>query len=244
MPRSPAPAAADLSAVNRAFYDPLWSASRLTAPERFNTWPMVARLVARGGARLEVGPGLRPRLPLAGTHFADLSRVAVERLRAGGGTAVHADTRALPFPAGAFALVCALDIVEHVADDAHVFAELTRVLAPGGLLLLSIPLHQARWTEFDAVVGHYRRYDPPVLLERLAAHGLTLESSAAYGMQPRSSLLSNLGAWWLRHHRAQALRWYNRCLPLAIHFEQPLSFADGLIDTARVDEILLVCRRA
>jgi SAM-dependent methyltransferase len=191
-----------------------------------------------------VGPGLRPRLPLAGTHFADLSRVAVTRLRAGGGIAVHADTTALPFPDGAFDLVCALDIVEHVADDARVFGELTRVLAPGGNLLLSTPLHAARWTEFDVVVGHYRRYDPPALLDRLVAHGLTLESSAAYGMQPRSQLLSNLGAWWLRHHRAQALRWYNRCLPMAIYFEQPLSFAPGLIDTRRVDEILLVCRRS
>ena len=235
---------ADMATINQSFYDPLWSASRLTAPERFNTWPVVARLVAESGARLEVGPGLRPRLPLHGTHFADLSAVAVASLRASGGTAVRADTTALPFPDAGFDLVCALDIVEHVADDARVFAELTRVLRPSGRLVISTPLHAHRWTEFDAVVGHYRRYDPPALLATLTRHGLELESSAAYGMQPKSTLLSNVGAWWLRNRRAQALKWYNRVLPWAIYFERPLSFAPGLIDTARVDEILLVCRRA
>ncbi len=111
--------------------------------------------------------------------------------------------------------------------------------------MLSVPLHRASWTDFDAVVGHWRRYDPPVLVETLARHGLTIERSAAYGMQPRSRTLARLGAWWLRRHRQHAMRWYNHVfMPLGLRLERPLAFAPGLIETARVDEILLVCRRA
>nr|MBA3846008.1 SAM-dependent methyltransferase [Planctomycetota bacterium] len=49
----------EMAAVNRAFYDALWRDCRLQQPERFNTWPEVARLAAVAADRLEVGPGLR-----------------------------------------------------------------------------------------------------------------------------------------------------------------------------------------
>jgi hypothetical protein len=62
--------------ANRSFYDGLWSGARLVAPERFNTWPLVRSLLAPQQRRLEVAPGLRPRLPLAGTHFVDISAPA------------------------------------------------------------------------------------------------------------------------------------------------------------------------
>jgi len=39
----------------------------------------------------------------------------------------------LPFPAGAFDVVCCCDVLEHVADVTAVVAEITRVLAPGGV---------------------------------------------------------------------------------------------------------------
>jgi hypothetical protein len=39
--------------------------------------------------------------------------------------------------------------------------------------------------------------------------------------------------------------WYNRVfMPLGLRFQKSLSFAAGLIDTAEVDEILMVCRKA
>ncbi len=230
--------------ANRRFYDALWSDVRLVEPERFNTWPLVTALAAREQRRLEVGPGLRPRLPLAGTQFVDISPPALARLRARGARAVSSAVTSLPFPDGFFELVCAFDLVEHVGDDERALSELARVCAPGGALLLSAPLHAARWTAFDELVGHHCRYAPGDLLAKLASHGLRVEQSAAYGMQPRSSRLVALGTWWLTHRRAQALWWYNRVImPLAVRFERPLSLSPGLIATDDVDEILLVCRR-
>ena len=52
---------ADLIGSNKRFYDALWAEAKLFAPERFNTWPLVAELAAQTSRRLEVAPGLRPR---------------------------------------------------------------------------------------------------------------------------------------------------------------------------------------
>ena len=74
------PASPGATAINRDFYDALWSNAYLQCPERFNTWPVVSELLPLVAARLEIGPGLRPRLPIAGTHFIDICE-PVMRLR-------------------------------------------------------------------------------------------------------------------------------------------------------------------
>jgi SAM-dependent methyltransferase len=233
----------ELERTNRDFYEPLWGEAQLIAAERFNTWPLVESLLRADSRCLEVGPGLRPRLPLAGTRFVDASERAVARLRKAG---AHADVGTivdLPFADRTFDLVCAMDIVEHVEDDVGALRELTRVLAPGGALLISVPLHQAHWTAFDDFVGHCRRYEPATLTALLAQFGLRIQSSAAYGMAPRSSRLLDLGLWYLVHQRERAMWWYNHVfMPLGIRFQKPLAFVEGLISDEHVDEVLIVCR--
>ena len=243
MPTSSLSTEHDLLERNRRFYDGLWRSARLTEPQRFNTWPLVAGLTDGATHRLEVAPGLRPRFPLHGTHFVDISAPALQRLQAGGASALQGHVTALPFADATFDGVCALDIIEHVVDDDGALAELARVAKPGAAMLLSAPLHPASWTAFDDFVGHYRRYEPEHLLAKLRAHGLTLEQSAIYGMQPKSSRLLDLGMWFLTHRRRQAMWWYNRTLPLFVRFQKPLTLVPGLVDTERVDEVLLVCRR-
>jgi SAM-dependent methyltransferase len=235
----------DMLEVNREFYNPLWADARLVAPERFNTWPLVSSLLAPGQRRLEVAPGLRPRLPLADTQFADLSAPAVAKLRARGADAVVSQVSALPYADGAFDLVCALDIIEHVADDHGALAELGRVAAAGAVLLLSAPLHPAYWTPFDDFVGHFRRYEPSQLQTLLGTHGFTIEKSAVYGMRrPGSSRLMDLGMWTLTHRRSRAMWWYNRVfVPVGMHFQKKLVFGPGMMDADQVDELLLVCRK-
>jgi len=231
--------------ANRRFYDALWSAGYLVHPHRFNTWADLSVLAAAATDRLEVGAGLRPRLPVCGTHFVDVSEPALARLREGGGRATLGDVTALPFRDRSFDLVCAFDIVEHVEDDHAVFAELSRVARTGASVVLSVPLHQVRWTAFDAVVGHVRRYDPDPLLALLAEHRLALERSAVFGMEPRSRWLLELAAWGLSKRRQQALRWYNTVfLPLGLLIQRRLEWGRGLIDVAGVSELLLACRRS
>ena len=239
-----APGDAALLESNRRFYDPLWTDARLVEPQRFNTWPLVCSLAASSRPRLEVAPGLRPRLPLEGTHFVDISAPAVAKLRARGANAVVALASALPFRDRAFELVCAFDIVEHVDDEDAILSELSRVAAANASLLLSAPLHPELWTAFDDFVGHRRRYEPRRLLAKLAEHGFSVERSAAYGMRPGSPRLANFGLWFLVHRREQAMWWYNRVfMPLGVYLQKKLALAPGLLDTAALDEVLLVCRK-
>ena len=229
---------------NRAFYDSLWSDSRLIGPERFNTWPLVQDLASHGVLRLEVGPGLRPRLPIPGTVFADISLPALHGLRRSGGASTACSLASLPFADGSFGLISAMDIVEHVEADRAALSELSRVAAPGAILLLSVPLHQAAWTAFDEIVGHHRRYDPPALLDLLAAFGFTVEQSASSGMLPKSTRLQRLGLWFLSRQRERAMWWYNHVfMPIGLRRAAPLTLQSGLIDTTDAAGLLLVCRK-
>jgi SAM-dependent methyltransferase len=234
----------ELQRVNREFYEPLWNDAKLIAPERFNTWPLVQSLLTPRQRRLEVAPGLRPRLPLRDTEYLDMSEKAVAVLQRAGARARTGSIGKLPFPAESFDLVCALDIIEHVDDDMSAVGELSRVLIPQGTLLTSVPLHPARWTAFDDFVGHRRRYEPEEAIRLLARQGFEIERSAVYGMQPKSSRLVDLGMWYLTHQRERAMWWYNHVfMPLEVRLQKKLTLCDGLIDTVGVDEVLLVCKR-
>ena len=229
---------------NRSYYDMLWSDARLVEPQRFNTWPLVQSLVATAAQRLEVAPGLRPRLPIEGTKFVDISEPALAKLRGRGAQVVLGKVTRLPFADSSFDLVCALDIIEHVEDDDGALSEVSRTVKPGGAVLVSMPLHAALWTSFDDFVGHKRRYDPPLLLSKLARQQLAVERSAVFGMQPRSSRLVDLGMWWLMHDRERAMWWYNRVImQLGLLLQKKLRLESGMIPTDGVDEILLVCRK-
>jgi len=50
------------------------------------------------------------------------------------------DLEALSFADGAFDLVTSTEVLEHVPDDARAFAEIRRVLRPGGMTVFSVPL--------------------------------------------------------------------------------------------------------
>jgi SAM-dependent methyltransferase len=230
--------------TNRNFYDALWWKAHLQRPDRFNTWPLISALLPFAPARLELGPGLRPRLPIAGTHFIDISTPAIEQLNARGGIAVSGEIGALPFGDRKFDLVCAFDVIEHVENDRLVFGEVSRVLKQGGVLMLSVPVHADLWTELDDWFGHVRRYDPSDLTAILASNQLELEKSAVFGMQPSHPGLVKYGMWYLEHRRAWAMFWCNWVgMPLAMLFQKRLELTSGLIDTRGVDEIVLVCRR-
>lgn len=235
----------DLQTANTQFYDALWRRSRLVGPECFNTWPVVQTLLGEGGRRLEIGPGLRPRLPIAGTFFVDISIEALSRLRDGGGYVARAPVTAVPLPDVTFDLVCAFDIVEHVESDDGCFSELARLAKPGSMMLLSVPLHPSRWSRFDDIVGHYRRYDPILLTEKLQRYGFVIERSAPFGMRPRSSSLASIGMDLLARHPVQGFWCYNNLLlPLAIKRQKPLKLFNGVAAANQCDDVLLLCRRS
>ncbi len=86
----------------------------------------------------------------------------------------QADAAHLPFAPASFDLVCALDALEHVADDASTLEGLHRVCRPGGTLLATVPAFSFLWGNVDVSGRHYRRYGRRQLVERIAAAGFSV----------------------------------------------------------------------
>lgn len=82
----------------------------------------------------------------------------------------------LPFRDGAFDIVTAYDILEHIDDDAAFVRDLARVLAPGGALAVHVPAWPSLWSRHDEVLEHKRRYTRRSLRRLLEGNGLRLES--------------------------------------------------------------------
>lgn len=79
---------------------------------------------------------------------------------------------ALPFADAVFDLVAAFDVIEHCEPERLALAEVTRVLAPGGRLLMSVPAYQWAWTRFDDQNSHHRRYTRQRAVTAVEAQGL------------------------------------------------------------------------
>jgi SAM-dependent methyltransferase len=55
-------------------------------------------------------------------------------------------------------LIAALDVIEHIDDDAAAIASIAARLKPGGKLVVTVPAHQWMWSAHDVVNHHKRRY--------------------------------------------------------------------------------------
>jgi SAM-dependent methyltransferase len=69
----------------------------------------------------------------------DESAVTDSIRRCPSGTFVRADLMALPFPEGHFDVIACFEAIEHVEDPLRGLDEFRRVLAPGGIVLVSSP---------------------------------------------------------------------------------------------------------
>jgi SAM-dependent methyltransferase len=87
---------------------------------------------------------------------------------------VRGDVTALPFAAGSFAAIVCGEVLEHLADDAAAAAEIARVLAPGGVLVATVPAGRARYSWLDRWAGHARRYERADLRALVRAAGFRI----------------------------------------------------------------------
>jgi 2-polyprenyl-3-methyl-5-hydroxy-6-metoxy-1,4-benzoquinol methylase len=61
-------------------------------------------------------------------------------------------------PGKQFGLILMLDVLEHLADPAAALRRALALLAPGGMLLITVPAFMAAWTNHDVVNEHVTRY--------------------------------------------------------------------------------------
>lgn len=114
----------------------------------------------------------------------------------------RASVTALPFPAGTFDVVTALDVVEHVPDDVAALGEAARVLRPDGVAIVTVPAHAWLWSDHDRALHHQRRYSRALLAERLRAAGLVPLRLSYYN----ALLFPGVAAVRLGQRLARALR--------------------------------------
>jgi SAM-dependent methyltransferase len=70
------------------------------------------------------------------------------------------DLHALAHADGSFDGAVCGEVLEHLDDDRAAMAEIARVLAPGGVLVASVPANPWRYDWLDHWAGHRRRYTP------------------------------------------------------------------------------------
>jgi ubiquinone/menaquinone biosynthesis C-methylase UbiE len=87
----------------------------------------------------------------------------------------RADAEALPLQSEKFDVVVTLDTIEHVPDDYKAIAEISRVLKPGGILLINVPAYQWLWGPHDVALMHHRRYSRTQLRKLLESNDFQIE---------------------------------------------------------------------
>ncbi|MBI2885883.1 MAG: methyltransferase domain-containing protein [Chloroflexi bacterium] len=109
--------------------------------------------------------------PVVGLDFSPHALAFCRRRRLS--RALQGSVVELPFRDGAFDLVTCFDVLYHlgVADDAAVLTEFSRVLRPGGHLLLRLPAFELLRSAHDAMVHTRHRYTRGEVRAKVAAAG-------------------------------------------------------------------------
>jgi len=118
---------------------------------------------------------------------------------------------------GSFDMVLCLEVLEHLPDDRRALQSIKRLLAPGGVAILSVPsenspIHRRRLKRlgrdlFDEQAGHLRRYTQPQVTGLIADAGLEVTKVRATEgvlrhwlfVTPTGRLLLRFVRFWLSH---------------------------------------------
>jgi SAM-dependent methyltransferase len=158
----------------------------------------------RSGRVLDVGCGggnmakaIKRERPDLVVYGVDTSRNAIASASANAeGVEFRVGTaERLPFEAGYFNAVTMFDVLEHLEDPGRVLAEIARVLAPGGLFHIAVPLENQPGTIYH-LIGAGTRWKAKV---RWLGHIQSL-SEADYRELAARSALPVTHVRWSYHH--------------------------------------------
>jgi SAM-dependent methyltransferase len=152
-----------------------------------------------GSSVLEVGAGLgefAAQLSGLDRHVVtDVDPAAVASMAERFAGRPEVEARVLEIADGAIDLgtpvstVVAINVLEHLDDDAGALRALASMTEPGGRIVLWVPAYMQLYGDFDRAVGHVRRYTPRTMTAAIRDAGLTPEV-----VKP-VNLLGGI-AWW------------------------------------------------
>jgi SAM-dependent methyltransferase len=137
------------------------------------------------------------------------------------------------------ATVLAINVLEHIEDDAEALRRMAEMTRPGGTVVIWVPGYQQLYGEFDRAVGHVRRYTPATLRDAFERAGL-----APVQVKP-VNLLGGI-AWWLTVRRGGVGRQKPRLVRIYDRFVVPTTrfverrvtppFGQSVLGVARVPD--------
>lgn len=179
------------------------------APRFFLRTRLMLRMLAdREGTVLDLGCGdgffLR-RLAQEGYRGVgiDVSKAGIELARKVVADYPECEVHCAPIeefgPDGGYATAACGETLEHIEDDVEFLRQTNRLMALGGILVLTVPVDMTLWTQHDVDAGHFRRYSKAELFKKLERSGFAVEEHVVWGF-PLVRLMH------LRIRRAQTRR--------------------------------------
>ncbi len=149
---------------------------------------------------------------------------------------VNASTVDIPFASGQFDLVTSFDVLyeQGVPDDRPALAEIYRVLAPGGRLLIRLPAYDWLRGRHDRAVQTARRYTARQLARLVRGSGFTLEhlTYANTLLFPLALIKRLFERFTPQRSQRSDLAWdpgvFNRLLQAILSLEAPIIARTGL----------------
>ena len=130
---------------------------------------------------LEIGCGTGHNLEMLG-RFGQLEAIelddesrAIAEKRLGRKIMIARLPELAGIPARHYDLIAALDVIEHIDDDAGSVATIATKLKPGGKFIMTVPAHPWMWSAHDAVNHHKRRYSKRGLRQLIEGSPLRLQ---------------------------------------------------------------------
>ena len=107
----------------------------------------------------------------------DLMPEVVEHAKQRGLTDVRQHDLSEPWPLEPESVraVVLLDVLEHMDDPIQVLRNVSRILQPGGGVVLTVPAYPLLYSNWDERLGHRRRYTARVLRSQASDSGLKVE---------------------------------------------------------------------
>ena len=236
---------------NEQFYNNVWKNSRISSHRVWPIWKTIEQHIEPDCKLLELGPGMRPRIPVKDSYFIEISNKAVELLNSNGGNAVLPHKNSFLKKKGVFDVVCAFEVLEHIPDDETVLKQLSHAMNKDGMLFISVPLHMEYWTELDSVVGHYRRYDPAALESLLERNGFAIEGYAEdtiFSKVYTHKTLQKIAKYFMKKYTKLAMKLEFYCLRLLCAYARkfkPIMWKHDSLATVneRASGVYVMCRK-
>jgi SAM-dependent methyltransferase len=114
-----------------------------------------------------------------------------------------------------FDTIIYIDVLEHIENDRDELEMAASRLRPGGRIVVLSPAHQRLFSPFDAAIGHFRRYNRPMLRE-ITPPGLRVEQLIY--LDSAGLLLSGANSLLLRQSmptKAQLRFWDQWVIPIS-----------------------------